>query len=113
MPITILVILIFTLIEAAGNANFEKLPTDEEKVDHDQLTSAKIMQRTSVLIMPMVYATFICGTFSEYQQNIYLYGIFTTMNTVLGVMILFLHSSCNQTVRKTLKSAWRVVATKH
>ena len=73
IPLIGLAILIFTLIEAAGNANYQNLPvgSDElegEKVDNRQLTSAKIMQRTSVLIMPMVLATFIVGTFSEYNQ---------------------------------------------
>ena len=32
------------------------------------MTSAKIMQRTNVLIMPLVFASFICGFLSEYEQ---------------------------------------------
>ena len=84
IPLIGLAILIFTLIEAAGNANYVNLPTasveeEGEKVDNRQLTSAKIMQRTSVLIMPMVLATFIVGTFSEYNQVQYI--SYTTLNT--------------------------------
>ena len=81
IPLIGLAILIFTLIEAAGNANYVNLPSAEEgeKVDNRQLTSAKIMQRTSVLIMPMVLATFIVGTFSEYNQVQYI--SYTTLNT--------------------------------
>ena len=105
--------MIFTLTEAAGNANnYKELPSQTLKIDQRQLTSAKIMQRTSVLIMPMVLATFICGTLSEYQQNVYLYGIFTILNGILGGMILFLHSAANDTVRHFLKRIWRQLVKK-
>ena len=53
-PLIVLSILILILIEAAGNGqNYQKLSPD--KVDGAQLTSAKIMQRTGILIMPMVF----------------------------------------------------------
>ena len=109
----VLAILIFTLLEAAGNAS----PNDQwpHQVDEDAalLTSAKIMQRTGVLIMPMVLASFICGTFSEYDQNVYMYGIFTTLNGVLGGMVLVMHSSANEKIRKYMGQSWRQLVKKN
>ena len=65
-PLIVLSILILILIEAAGNGqNYQKLSSD--KVDRAQLTSAKIMQRTGILIMPMVsiFSSNIIAFFSE------------------------------------------------
>ena len=113
IPLLVLAILIFTLLEAAGNAS----PNDQwpHQVDEDAalLTSAKIMQRTGVLIMPMVLASFICGTFSEYDQNVYMYGIFTTLNGVLGGMVLVMHSSANEKIRKYLGQSWKQLVKKN
>ena len=55
----VLSILILILIEASGNGhNYQNLPEGQSaqlnKVDEAQLTSAKIMQRTGLLILPMV-----------------------------------------------------------
>lgn len=116
LPNILLTILILTLIEAAGNAanNYKNLPDTLTKVDEAQLTSAKIMQRTSALfILPLLLASFICGTFSEYDQNAYLYGIFTILNALLGAMILFFHSSANHNVRGFLAKLWRQIITKN
>ena len=59
VPLMVLSILILILIEASGNGhNYQNLPegqsTQLNKVDEAQLTSAKIMQRTGLLILPMV-----------------------------------------------------------
>lgn len=114
VPILLLSVLILTLIEAAGNANnYQNLPQDLRKVDESGLTSAKIMQRTDIFILPMLLASFICGTYSEYDQNAYLYGIFTILNAVLGGMILFFHSSANHNVRGFLARLWRQIVTKN
>ena len=109
IPKILLVILTFTLFEAAGSANYQSLPF---KVDEKQLVSAKIMQRTGVLILPMVASSYICGVYSEYDQNVYLYGIFTSLNTALGVMVFVFHTSSNITVRDVLKKVWTKVILK-
>ena len=101
IPKIILGILIVTLIEAAGNANYQCLPKNI-KMDEKQLLSAKFMQRSMLFILPMVFASFICGAYSEYDQNVYLYGIFTTLNGFLGFLIFFGHISSNQTVRDVI-----------
>ncbi len=73
-------ILIFTVIEAAGAAEYRRLPG----IDQQQLVSSKIMQRTGVIIMPLVFASFLIGMMSEYEQNVALYGTFTILNGILG-----------------------------
>ena len=59
VPLMVLSILILILIEASGNGhNYQNLPEGQSaqlnKVDEAQLTSAKIMQRTGLLILPLV-----------------------------------------------------------
>ena len=51
-----------------------------------QLTSARIMQRSNVIIMPLVFASWVVGVYAEYEQNVALYGTFTILN---GVIINF------------------------
>ena len=60
----------------SGENKFEKI--DAQK----QLTSAKIMQRSNVVIMPLVFASWVVGVFAEYEQNVALYGTFTILNGV-------------------------------
>ena len=118
VPIVILVILIFTMIEAAGNANYLDLPmlkgqTKAAKLqDQKSLTSAKIMQRTNVVIMPLVFASFLVGVLAEYEQNIPLYGTFTILNGCLGAAILVLHCSSNEVVRDKLKKVYKHLSKK-
>merc|ERR1712241_579586 len=76
VPIVIMVVLTLTLIEAAGAAEYRKLPG----IDQRQQTSAKIMQRSNLIIMPMVFASFLSGTLSSHEQNPGLYGTFTLVN---------------------------------
>ena len=47
-----------------------------------QLISAKIMQRSNVVIMPLVFASWVVGVYAEYEQNVALYGTFTILNGV-------------------------------
>ena len=44
-------------------------------IDRRQLLSAKIMQRSNVLIMPLVFASFMTGMLSEYEQVRHFYAI--------------------------------------
>ena len=99
IPIVIIVILTFTVLEAAGAADYRKLPG----LDQDQYVSAKIMQRSNLAIMPLVFITFLIGVMSEYEQNVPLYGIFTILNGVLGVVIFLTHCSGNEDVREKLE----------
>lgn len=112
IPLLVLAILIFTLLEAAGNASANDPWPQVDDQQAAQLTSAKIMQRTGILIMPMVLASFICGTVSEYDQNVYMYGIFTALNGVLGGMILVMHSSANEKIRNYLGQTWKQLVKK-
>ncbi|KAF2363623.1 GPCR family 2 secretin-like [Trinorchestia longiramus] len=102
LPIIVLMIMTFTLIEAAGAAEYKPL----KGMDQKQLTSAKFSQRTNLIIVPMVYAHWILGTLSEYQQNLALYSIFSIMNGWLGAMVFFFHCSNNQQVREKLSKIY-------
>ena len=95
VPIVLLVVLTLTLIEAAGAAEYRKLPG----IDQRQQTSAKIMQRSNLIIMPMVFVSFLLGTLSSYEQNPGLYGTFTLVNGILGGSIFFFHSTGNEQVK--------------
>ena len=48
-----------------------------------QVTSAKFSQRTLLVIAPMTLVAYILGSLAEYEQNIGLYGSFTTLSGVL------------------------------
>ena len=67
-------------------------------IDKSQRTSAKFSQRTNLVVMPLVFCHMLVGMFSEYEQNLPLYGIFTILNGVSGVAELFLHCFNNQRV---------------
>ena len=108
IPIVILVILTFTMIEAAGAAEYRRLPG----MDQSQLVSAQIMQRTNLIIMPLVFVSFIVGMLSEYEQNVPLYGTFTIINGVLGGCVFFFHSTGNEQVREKLAKAYNLIVKK-
>merc|ERR1719400_1766531 len=76
VPILLMNVLTLTLIEAAGAAEYRKLPG----IDQRQQMSAKIMQRSNLIIMPNVSISFILGTLSTYEKNVALYGTFTLSN---------------------------------
>ena len=99
VPTVVLVILIFTVLEAAGAAEYRKLPG----LDQDQYQSAKIMQRSNLLIMPLVFISWLIGFMSEYEQDVGLYGVFTILNAVLGLSVFLFHCSGNEDVREKLE----------
>ena len=99
IPTVVLVILIFTVLEAAGAAEYRKLPG----LDQDQYESAKIMQRSNLVIMPLVFISWMVGVMSEYEQDVALYGVFTILNGVLGAIIFLFHCSGNEDVREKLQ----------
>ncbi|XP_068212021.1 adhesion G-protein coupled receptor D1-like [Palaemon carinicauda] len=103
MPIIILIVLTFALIEAAGAVNYKPL----KGIDKAQLKSAKISQRTNLIIMPLVFSHWMVGILSEYEQNLPLYGTFSILNGVTGVAVFLLHSSNNEQVRAKLQGCYR------
>ncbi|XP_045113461.1 adhesion G-protein coupled receptor D1-like [Portunus trituberculatus] len=103
IPIVSLVVLTFTLIEAAGSADYKPL----KGIDKSQRTSAKFSQRTNLVVMPLVFCHMLVGMFSEYEQNLPLYGIFTILNSVSGVAVLFLHCFNNQKVRQKMVGMYK------
>ena len=71
-------------------------------INQQQLLSAKIMQRSNLIILPLVFTSFIVGAMSEYNQDPALYFVFTVVNALLGIAILFFHSTGNGQVRDYL-----------
>ncbi|XP_037090660.1 adhesion G-protein coupled receptor D1-like [Pollicipes pollicipes] len=98
IPIIAIMIITFTLIEAAGAAEYAPL----KDVDKSQRLSARISQRSNLAIMPLVFASWVVGMLSEYEQDLALYGTFGVLNAVVGVVIFFFHSTGNQQVRAKL-----------
>jgi len=107
-PITAFVILTLTMIEAAGAANYRMLPG----IDTRQQTSAKIMQRSNLVIMPLCYISFMIGTLAEYEQNFGLYGTFTIINGILACSVFFFHCTGNEQVRAKLEKAYKTIIKK-
>jgi hypothetical protein len=55
----------YHLIQAAGGAgDLEPLDGHDKK----QRTTAQVMQRTLVLILPLVFISFILGSVADYEQ---------------------------------------------
>ncbi|TRY77046.1 hypothetical protein TCAL_03852 [Tigriopus californicus] len=99
IPIIILVVLTFAIVESAGSSDKY---TQLDDVDKRQRKTAKIMQRTLIFILPLVFCSFAIGTLAEYEQNIYLYSIFTIINGVVGGIVFFFHCTANESVRDIL-----------
>jgi len=97
VPIITLVVSTFTLIEAAGASDDYPSLKGTSKVDK---TTAQICQRTLLIILPLVFASFVCGTIAEYQQDPVLYGSFTILNGVLGGAMMFFHITSNEKTRE-------------
>ncbi|KAF0301074.1 Adhesion G-protein coupled receptor D1 [Amphibalanus amphitrite] len=95
IPIIAIMIITFTLIEAAGAADYAPL----KEVDKSQRLSARISQRSNLIIMPLVFASFVIGMLSEYEQDLALYGTFSVLNGIVGGVIFFFHCTGNQQVR--------------
>ncbi|CAL4061987.1 unnamed protein product, partial [Meganyctiphanes norvegica] len=103
IPVIVLVIITFTLIEAAGAAEYKPL----KGMDQKQLLSAKISQRTNLIILPLIFAHWMVGMMSEYEQDMALYGIFTLLSSIVGVVVFFFHCTNNEQVRTKLKGCWK------
>ena len=103
IPIVFITIVTFAVIEAAGDVDgYTKL----DNVKEEQRTTAKVIQRTLLLILPMVFTSFILGSLAEFEQNIYLYSVFTLVNGILGAIIFSFHTSANETVRAKIKDCF-------
>lgn len=99
VPIAFMTIVTLAIVEAAGAASdYQKL----DDVDDRQRTSAKIMQRTLLIILPLVFTSFVLGSMAEYEQNIALYSTYTLINGILGGLIFVCHCSSNETIREKL-----------
>ena len=61
-----------------------------------------IMRGTLLIILPLVFVSFVLGSLAEYEQNIYLYSVFTLVNGVLGGVVFFFHCTANASVREML-----------
>ena len=67
-----------------------------------QLTSARISQRSNLIILPLVLSHMLIGMFSEYEQNLPLYGTFSVLNGITGGFVLFFHCTGNAQVRNVI-----------
>ena len=101
IPILILVVTTFTLIEAAGAADDYPALKGTNKAEK---TTAAICQRTLLIILPLTFASFVCGTIAEYEQNPAMYGVFTILNGVLGGVIMFFHITSNEKTRELVNN---------
>lgn len=104
IPIIAVMIITFTLIEAAGAAEYSPL----KDVDKSQRLSARISQRSNLIIMPLVFCSWVIGMLSEYEQDLALYGTFSVLNGIVGAVIFFFHSTGNQQVRAKLVKMWQM-----
>ena len=101
LPLLLLTLTTLVIIEASGAATdrvmFPQLKgasadqvfyffifSSFQKSNFSQVTSAKFSQRTLLVIAPMTLVAYILGSLAEYEQNIGLYGSFTTLSGVLG-----------------------------
>ena len=96
-------VLTLTLLEAGGAAEYKRMPG----CDQQQLLSAKIMQKTNLIIMPLVFISFLIGVMAEYNQDVALYSTFTAMNACLGAAIFFFHSTGNEHVREKIGGLYK------
>eukprot|EP00095_Tigriopus_kingsejongensis_P004198 maker-scaffold208_size258758-snap-gene-1.25 protein:Tk04198 transcript:maker-scaffold208_size258758-snap-gene-1.25-mRNA-1 annotation:"probable g-protein coupled receptor 133" len=94
IPIVILSIITFMLIEAGSNVD-EDTMTKLPDTDETQVRSANYMLSTLLLRLGLTFASFVTGSVAEYEQNVGIYFIFTIVNGVLGGVIFFTHCSCN------------------
>ena len=109
VPIAFMTVTSLAIIEAAGNAEeYKKL----ENVNETERKNAKVMQRTLILILPLVFATFLLGTLAEYDQNLVLYSIWTLFNGILGGLIFIFHCSTNEVTRAKLTALKKLICRK-
>lgn len=97
IPIIAMVVATFTLIEAAGAS--DDYPSLKGRSEIDRTTAA-ISQRTLLIILPLVFSSFVIGTLAEFEQNLPLYGTFTIINGVTGGVVFFFHLTGNESTRR-------------
>ncbi|KAG8201660.1 hypothetical protein JTE90_012726 [Oedothorax gibbosus] len=102
-PVVVICILNFIMLEAAGNADYKPLKI----IDHRQLLTCKIHQRSNLILMPLILGSYIVGMVADYEQNLALYSVFSILNTVIGVLIFFFHTLGNDAVRQKVKGILR------
>ncbi|GFV86977.1 adhesion G-protein coupled receptor D1 [Trichonephila clavipes] len=98
-PVICICVMDFIMLEAAGNANYKPLKI----IDHRQLLSCKIHQRSNLILMPLVLASYIVGMLSDHEQNLYLYSVFSILNSIIGVLVFFFHTLGNDEVRQKVR----------
>jgi len=62
-----------------------------------------------MIIMPLVFLSYILGALAEYEQNAGMYGTVTIINSILGASIFFFHSTGNEQVREKLYAFQSVI----
>ena len=70
---------------------------------------ASLNRRGLIIIMPMVYASFIFGFMATYQQDTGLFAVFSILNGILGGCIFIFHCSGNEEVRNKLNHFYMVI----
>ncbi|XP_055939758.1 adhesion G-protein coupled receptor D1-like isoform X2 [Argiope bruennichi] len=98
-PVICICVLDFIMLEAAGNANYKPLKI----IDHRQLLSCKIHQRSNLILMPLILSSYIVGMLSDHNQDLALYSVFSILNTIIGVLIFFFHTLGNDEVRQKVR----------
>ncbi|XP_076366876.1 putative adhesion G protein-coupled receptor E4P isoform X1 [Tachypleus tridentatus] len=98
-PVCCICLLNIILLEAAGASDYKPL----KAYDSRQLFSARIHQRSNLILMPLILSSWILGMLSDYEQNIGLYSTFAIINAIIGFAIFILHSLGNQEVREKVK----------
>lgn len=77
--------------------NYAKL-SSSTGASNKQRVSAKISQRGNLVILFFVVAHMLTGMLSEYEQNLALYGVFSILNGLTGVLVFLFHSSASEAV---------------
>lgn len=63
------------------------------------------MQKTLFFILPMIFASYILGALAEYEQNLYLYSVFSLLNGIIGGCVFFAHCSANKKTVAMMRKA--------
>ena len=97
VPITVLVVAVIMMVEAAGSVD-ESNMTRLEGSDEAQRMSAKVMHGSLFPRLMICFISFIIGSMATYQQITFEYFVFTVLNGILGFVIFFFHCTSNETV---------------
>ena len=73
---------------------------------------AQVNRRGLVILLPLVYASYIVGFMAQHDQDVALFGIFTILNGILGGCIFVFHCSGNEDVREKLVTAYMTIMKK-